>query len=880
MTIENEDIIPVALEDEMKKSYLDYAMSVIVARALPDVRDGMKPVHRRIIYSMTEEGNDYNKPPKKSARIVGDVMGKYHPHGDTAVYETMVRLAQTFSMREILVKGQGNFGSMDGDPPAASRYTEARLSKIAHTLTEDLYLDTVDFQPNYDGTLKEPVLLPARFPNILVNGAGGIAVGMATNIPTHNLGEVLDGCIMLLDNPEATLEEIMTVIPGPDFPTGGVIIGRGGILNAYKTGRGSIITRARAKFEEIRKDRQAIVVTEIPYQVNKAKLIEKIAEIVNEKVVEGISDLRDESDKDGVRIVIELKKDVNADVVLNQLYKNTQLQTSFGVNMLALLNGQPKLMSLLEVLNAFVEFRKEVIVRRTRFELNKARDRAHILIGLAIAVANIDEVIRIIKSSADPTEAKNILIQIDWPAEEIEPLIRLVDDPNSIYMDGKCRLTEIQAQAILDLKLHRLTGLEREKIDNEMEQLSDTIKDLFGILGSKERIIQIIKEEMQKLKEEFANPRRTSIENAEIDLDDEDFIQKEDVVVTVSHQGYIKRVPVTTYRAQRRGGKGKTGMTTKDEDFVRDLFVANTHSYVLFFSTSGIVYQMKVYKIPVATPQSKGKALVNILPIKANETLSTIMALPEDETTWPEYDVVFATSMGTVRRNKLEDFINIKANGKIAMKLDDGEELISVALCKGDCDVLISSKFGKCVRFPVEELRVFNSRTSTGVRAIKLADGDKVISMAILNNGTSTVEEREEYVRYSNWLRRKSDEMIYEIQMDPPAKYEEMKQSEQILMTITEKGFAKRTSSYEYRTSGRGVKGVKNIEMSDKNGNVVSVFPVAEEDDVMLITDSGKLIRCSVSDVRITGRATQGVILFRVDKDEKVVSTVRLVDNS
>ena len=880
MSIENEDIVPVSLEDEMKKSYLDYAMSVIVSRALPDVRDGMKPIHRRIIYSMTECGNDYNKPPKKSARIVGDVMGKYHPHGDSSVYEAMVRLAQTFSMREILVRGQGNFGSIDGDPPAASRYTEARLSKIAHTLTEDLYSDTVDFQPNFDGELKEPVLLPARFPNILVNGAGGIAVGMATNIPTHNLGEVLDACILLLDKPESTLEDVMQVLPGPDFPTGGIIVGLGGILNAYKTGRGSIIMRARAKFENIKKDRQAIVVTEIPYQVNKARLVEKIAEVVNEKIVEGISDLRDESDKDGIRIVIELKKDANGDVVLNQLYKNTQLQSSFPVNMLALLNGQPKLMNLMEVLSTFVEFREEVVVRRTRFELNKARDRAHILIGLVIAVENIDEVIRIIKTSTDPAEAKRILVSIDWPAENIEPLIRLVDDPNSIYLDGKCRLTDVQAQAILDLKLHRLTGLEREKIANDLGQLSEEIKRLFGILGSRDRIREIIREELLKLKEEFANPRLTSIEQTEIELEDEDFIQKEDVVVTVSHHGYIKRVPLTTYRAQRRGGKGKTGMTTKDEDFVRDIFVANTHTSVLFFSTSGIVYQTKVYKIPVAAPQSKGKALINIIPLKTNESLSTIMALPEDETTWNDYDVVFATSQGTIRRNKLEDFINIKSSGKIAMKLDEGEELIAVALCAKGNDVLISSKFGKCVRFSVDELRVFNSRTSTGVRAIKLSEGDKVISMAVLNNGTSTAEEREEYVKYSNWLRRNSEEMLSEEQQtEPPEKYEEMKQNEQILMTITENGYAKRTSSYEYRTSGRGVKGVKNIELGSRNGNVVSVFPVNENDDVMLITDSGKLIRCSVDSVRITGRTTQGVILFRIDKDEKVVSTVRLIDS-
>ncbi|MBE6447569.1 MAG: DNA gyrase subunit A [Alphaproteobacteria bacterium] len=863
----------------MKRSYLDYAMSVIVSRALPDVRDGLKPVHRRIIYSMTECGYDYNKPYRKSARIVGDVIGKYHPHGDTAIYEAMVRMAQPFSMRETLVSGQGNFGSMDGDSAAAMRYTEARLSKIAHQLTEDLYSDTVDFQPNYDESLKEPVLLPARYPNFLVNGANGIAVGMATNVPTHNLGEVIDACVMLIDNPQASLEDVMTVIPGPDFPTGGIILGRGGILSAFRTGRGSIIIRAKSHIENIRKDRQGIVVTEIPFQVNKAKMIEKIASLVNEKVIEGISDIRDESDKDGVRVVIELKKDVNAEVVLNQLYRNTSMQTSFGVNMLALLNGRPKLMGLMEVLQAFIEFRTEVIVRRTRFDLNKARDRAHLLIGLAIAVTNIDEVIRIIKESPDPATAKVTLMSKSWDAKEIEPLIKLVDDPNSIFFDGKCRLTEVQAQAILDLKLHRLTGLEREKISGELNELSDKIRDLLSILSSKNRVMEIVKEEMIKVRNEFASDRITAIEDTEIDLDDEDFIQKEDMVVTISHSGYIKRVPLNTYKAQRRGGKGKTGMTTKDEDFVQDVFVANTHTPVLFFSTTGMAYQMKVYKLPLAGPQSKGKALVNLFPTKANEALATGLSLPDDESTWNEYDIVFATSRGTIRRNKLSDFINIRASGKLAMKLGD-EKLISVALCKDGMDVMISTKLGKCIRFPVKDLRVFASRASTGVRAARLVGDDEVVSMTVLNNGSSTVEEREEYVKYSNWLRKSSEEILTDQVLDPPAKYEEMKVLDQILITITENGYAKRTSSFEYRTCSRGTQGVKNIDMNAKNGKVVAVFPVKEDDDVMLITDSGKLIRCPVSSVRITSRATQGVILFRVDKTEKVVSAVRLTDNN
>lgn len=874
----NKDIMPVSLGDEMRSSYLDYAMSVIVARALPDVRDGLKPVHRRIIYTMSEGGYEYGKPFRKSARIVGDVLGKYHPHGDAAVYETMVRLAQPFSMELPLVDGQGNFGSMDGDPPAASRYTEARLAKVAEALTTDLHSDTVDFQPNYDESLKEPCLLPARFPNFLVNGASGIAVGMATNVPTHNLGEVIDACIMLVDNPETSLTEIMTVLPGPDFPTGGEIIGRTGIVNAFKTGRGSVVVRAKTKIEEIRKDRYAIIATEIPYQVNKAKLIEKIAQLVNEKVIEGVSDLRDESDREGVRVVVELKRDANPDVVLNQLFKNSQMQVSFAVNMLALLNGRPGLMSLMEVLHAFVDFRYDVVVRRTRFELGKARDRAHVLIGLAIAVANIDEVIRIIKTSPDPATAKLRLIEIDWLADDIEPLVRLVDDPHSVCVDGRCRLTEIQAQAILDLKLNRLTGLERTKISNELSELAEKIKDCLAILGSKSRVYEIIRKELLEVKEKYAVPRLTTIKDAVQDLEDEDLIQKEDMVVTVSHSGYIKRVPVNSYRAQRRGGKGKTGMTTKDEDFVQDMFVANTHTPVLFFSTTGIVYQMKVYKLPLATPQSKGKAMVNLFPTKQGESLSTVLALPEDHEN-QNYDIVFATSRGTIRKNRLEDFLNIRQSGKIAMKLENGEKLIGVALCKDDQDVLISTKFGKCVRFPVGELRVFNSHSSVGVRAIKLRDGDEVISMAILNNGAFSGDERDEYVRYANWLRRSKEEILVDQQMEPPARYEEMKSIEQIILTVTENGFAKRTSSFEYRTCGRGAQGVKNIDMGDKNGAVVAVFPVDNEDDIMLVTGTGKLIRCPVSDIRITGRSVQGVILFRLSKGEKVVSAVRLIDN-
>lgn len=878
MTIDD-GVMPISLKEEMEGSYLDYAMSVIVSRALPDVRDGLKPVHRRILYSMIECGCDYNKPFRKSARIVGDVIGKYHPHGDAAVYDAMVRMAQVFAMREVMIDGQGNFGSIDGDPPAAMRYTEARLSKIAHTLMEDLYSDTVDFQTNYDESLEEPCLLPARFPNFLVNGANGIAVGMATNVPPHNLGEVVDACVILLDNPDASIEDILPVLRGPDFPTGGLIIGRAGILNAFRTGRGSIMIRAKTKVESFKKEREAIIVTELPFQVNKAKLVEKIADLVNEKVVEGISDLRDESDREGVRIVIELKKDANPDVVLNQLYRNCQLQVSFGVNMLALHNGRPKLMNLLDVLKAFLEFRSEVVVRRVRYELAKARDRAHILIGLSIAVANIDTVIAIIKSSDSPATAKAELMRMAWPAEDIEPLIRLVDDPNSIYSEGKCFLTDIQAQAILDLKLHRLTGLERTKLSDELAALSDKINDLLAILASKARVIEIIRNELLEVKENFASPRLTDfIENAE-ELNDEDFIQREDMVVTVSNSGYIKRVPLNSYRAQKRGGKGKTGMTTKDEDFVHDVFIANTHTTMLFFSTAGIVYMTKVYKLPLATPQSRGKALVNLLSIQDSEALSTVLALPEDESTWENYDVIFATSCGTIRRNKLSDFSYINSKGKIAMKLEDGDRLIAVMLCREDQDVLISTRYGKCVRFPVSDVRVFNSRSSMGVRAIKLLGDDEVISMAILNNAPFTVEEREEYLRYSNWLRRSGEEMISDQSMTPPEKYEEMRAVEQFFLTVTENGFAKRTSSFEYRTSSRAIQGVRNMEINSKNGNVVSVFPVEEEDDIMLVTDGGKLIRCPVKDIRICGRVTQGVILFRVGKGEKVTSAARLADN-
>lgn len=875
----NRGIVQVAIEEEVKQSYLDYAMSVIVARALPDARDGLKPVHRRILYGMKEVGCDYNRPYKKSARIVGDVMGKYHPHGDSAIYESMVRLAQDFSMRDCLVEGQGNFGSMDGDSAAAMRYTEARLSKLGSSFLEDIDKDTVSFQPNYDESLQEPVLLPAKFPNLLVNGAGGIAVGMATNIPTHNLGEAIDACIAYVDNPSIAIEDLIRIIHGPDFPTGGIILGKKGIFDAYKTGRGMLTIRAKHHIEEFKKDRQAIVFTEIPYQVNKAKMLEKIAELVNLKVVEGISDLRDESDKDGIRVVIELKKDVMPEVILNQLYKNSSAQITFGVNMLALNNGRPKLMNLLEVVSTFVNFRQDVVIRRTRFELQKARKQAHILIGLAVAVANIDRIIQIIKSSKDVESARDELLETRWQVGEVEVLINLVDDGGNIIENGVSRLTNEQVQAILDLKLQRLTALERTKIANDIKDLVEKITDLLNILSSRARIDEIIKNELLQIKSEFATPRRTSIEENEQDIDIEDLIQKEDMVVTVSHTGYIKRVPLSSYRTQKRGGKGKVGMTTKEDDFVHDLFIANTHASVLFFSTTGIVYLMKVYKLPLATPQSKGKALVNLLPMKLGDTISTVMLMPEDPSQWEELDVVFATSHGTIRRNKLKDFTKIQSNGKIAMKLDDGEKLIGVAFCDETNDVMVSSKMGKCVRFSLKDLRVFASRASTGVRAIKLLGDDEVISMTVLNGSNLSVEDRDEYIRYSHSLRRSSDELDLDIVQTPasvPENFEELRQNEQMLLTVTEKGYGKRTSAYEYRTTSRGAQGVKNIDLSSKNGSVVAVFPVQDADEIVLVTNTGKLIRCPVQDIRITGRSAQGVILFRVEKGERIVSAVRV----
>ncbi len=885
------DITPVTIEEEMKSSYLDYAMSVIVSRALPDVRDGLKPVHRRILYAMKEGGYDWNRAYHKSARVVGDVMGKYHPHGDTAIYDTMVRMAQDFSMRLMLIDGQGNFGSMDGDRAAAMRYTEVRLARAAEELLDDIDRDTVDFAPNYDETVSEPTVLPAKFPNLLVNGAGGIAVGMATNIPTHNLGEVIDACCAMLDNPDITIAELMEHVPGPDFPTGGLIMGRAVIQTAYHTGRGSVIMRGRTHIEEVRKDREAIIVTEVPFQVNKARMIERMAEMVRDKRIEGISALRDESDRDGVRVVIELKRDAMSEVVLNQLFRFTPLQSSFGINMLALDGGRPQLMTLADVLTAFISFREEVITRRTIFELGKARGRAHVLAGLAIAVANLDPVIALIRKAPDPVGAREALMAEPWPAHDVAPMIDLIDEPGHQVVDGKYRLSEVQARAILELRLQRLTGLERGKIAEELEGLTGQIKDYLDILSSPERIREILRSELLDVKEKFATPRRTTIEEGEFEQDIEDLIQREEMVVTVTHGGYIKRVPLSTYRAQRRGGKGRAGMSTREEDFLARVFVCNTHTPLLFFSSRGIAYKLKVYRLPLGTPQARGKALVNLLPLRSGETITTLMPMPEDEASWDSLHILFATTSGGVRRNHLSDFTNIMANGKIAMKLDDGDGLVGVATCSENDDVLLATHSGKCIRFAATDIRVFTGRTSTGVRGIRLVEKtDSVISMSILGHTTIDREAREAYLRIASARRRAegegngdeangdgingngsdangaiSDDQIEALALD-----------EQFILTVTENGFGKRTSAYEYRITNRGGQGIANIETSDRNGSVVGSFPVNPADQIMLVTDGGQLIRCPVDDIRIAGRRTQGVTLFTVAEDERVVSVARL----
>jgi DNA gyrase subunit A len=882
------DIRPISLTDEMKRSYLDYAMSVIVSRALPDARDGLKPVHRRILYSMHENGYTPDKPYRKSARVVGDVIGKYHPHGDQSIYDALARMAQDFSLRLMLIDGQGNFGSVDGDPPAAMRYTEVRLAKSAMALLEDINEDTVDFQENYDNTEEEPTVLPARFPNLLVNGAGGIAVGMATNIPPHNLGEIIDGTLALIDNPALGFDELMQIIPGPDFPTGALILGRGGIRSAYQTGRGSVILRARARIENIRKDREAIIITEIPYQVNKANLLERIAELVREKKVEGISDMRDESDRDGMRIVIELKRDAVGDVVLNQLYRFTSLQNSFGCNFVALNGGRPEVMNLKDLLQAFIDFREIVISRRTKFRLAKARGRAHELVGLAIAVANIDEVIKLIRSSADAASAREALMTRDWPAMDVAPLLALIDDPIwRIKEDGTYRMSELQARAILDLRLQRLTALGRDEIGDELQKIADQIKDFLDILSSRLRVQNIVREELAVVRHAFATPRKTEITDSDADMDDEDLIQREDMVVTVSHAGYVKRVPLSMYRAQRRGGKGRSGMSTKDEDFVTRLFVANTHTMMLFFSSVGQVYKMKVWRLPEASPNSRGKALVNMLPLDPGERITTILPLPDDEALWETQDIVFATSTGGIRRNKLSDCVPRTSLGKRVMEFDDETQtIIDVQLATELDDVLLTTAFGQCIRFAVEDVRVFGGNgstgTSTGNRGILLAARDKVISMAILRHYEAVSDIRTAYLK-----RRRAEMGDVEATVDDAEEvvadasisneqFEEMKAYEQTVLTLSDNGYGKRTSSFEYRITGRGGKGITAMTVNSRNGSLIASFPVDAGDQIMLVTDAGQLIRCPVSGIRVAGRSTQGVIVFDTHETEKVVSVERI----
>lgn len=887
-----EGIEPISIIEEMQRSYLDYAMSVIVSRALPDVRDGLKPVHRRILYASHESGYHWNRKYVKSARPVADVMGKYHPHGDASIYDALVRMAQEWSLRVRLIDGQGNFGSIDGDPPAAMRYTEARLTKVAHELLEDIDKETVDWQDTYDGSGSEPKVLPARFPNLLVNGSGGIAVGMATNIPPHNLTEVVNGCVAMIDNPAIELPELMEIIPGPDFPTGGIVLGRSGIYNAYSTGRGSIVMRGRVHVEDIRNDREAIVVTEIPYQVNKASMIEKMAELVRDKRIEGISDIRDESDRQGYRVVIELKRDANADVILNQLYRYTPLQTSFGANVVALNGGKPEVLTLLDMLRAFVSFREEVISRRTKYLLKKARERAHVLVGLAIAVANIDEVIRLIRHAPDPQTAREQLMERRWPAADVESLILLIDDPrHRINEDGTYNLSEEQARAILELRLQRLTALGRDEIADELNTIGAEISDYLDILSSRARIQQIVKDELIAVRDEFGTPRRTELTDGGADMDDEDLIQREDMVVTVTHEGYIKRVPLSIYRAQARGGKGRSGMATKDEDFVTRLFVANTHTPILFFSSRGIVYKEKVWRLPIGTPQSRGKFLRNILSLDEGDRITAILPLP-DEDEWGKLDVMFATTRGTVRRNKLSDFADVKRNGKIAMKLEEGDAILNVLTCTDNDDVLLIADSGQCIRFPVTDVRVFAGRNSVGVRGISLGAGERAISMTILEHVDASPQERAAYLKRSVAERRAAssenvdgDEEVAltneEVGDDADLseeRYSFLRDHEQFVLTVTEFGYGKRSSSYDFRIIGRGGKGIRATDVSKVReiGGLVAGFPVEAEDQIMLVSDGGQVIRVPVHNIRFASRTAKGVTVFNTADGEKVVSVERI----
>jgi DNA gyrase subunit A len=893
------NINPVAIETELKRSYLDYAMSVIVSRALPDVRDGLKPVHRRILYSMHESGYDWNKPYRKSARVVGDVIGKYHPHGDQAVYDALVRLAQDFSMRLPLIDGQGNFGSVDGDPPAAMRYTEVRRARAAHALTEDLEKDTVEFQDNYDASEHEPVVMPARFPNLLINGAGGIAVGMATNVPPHNMGEVIDACLAYIEDPSIGIETLTEIVPGPDFPTGGLIIGHTAPRSALARGRGSILMRARLHVEELRRDREAIIVTEIPYQVNKARMLERIAEQVRDKRIEGISELRDESDRHGMRVVIELKRDASAQVVLNQLYRYSELQTSFGVNMLALNGGRPELMNLKEMIAAFVLFREDVVTRRTRHDLSNARERGHVLVGLAIAVANIDQVIALIRAAPDASTAKAQLMQREWQAKDIAPLVMLIADPRHLVSpDNTIRLTEEQAKAILEIRLQRLTALGISEIAEEVEKLGRAITDYLDLLRSRPRVLAIIKDELAVVRKDFATPRRTEIVEAEIEVEDEDLIEREDVAVTVTHAGYIKRTPLAEYRVQGRGGKGRAGMATREEDFVTHIFVANTHAPLLFFSSNGMVYRLKVWRLPEARIQGRGKAMVNLLPLQGGERIATILPLPEDESTWDRFQVLFATRSGNVRRNELSDFANIQKSGKIAMKLEPGDGIVGVQLCGAHDDVLLTTRRAKCIRFAITDIRVFKGRQSTGVRGIRLSEGDEIVSVALLAANDASVAEARAYLRQASAARKaqgeavaedldgaademadEADEAIEEAVLSPE-RYAELGAREQFILAVSEQGFGKRTSSYEYRTMGRGAQGVTAMPIKARNSALAAAFPVEESDHLMLITNQGQTIRLPVAGISIQRRTAQGVTLFRLDEGERVVSVERIAESS
>ena len=862
------DIQPISIVTEMRTSFLDYAMSVIVARALPDVRDGLKPVHRRILWGAHESGFTAGKPYRKSARIVGDVMGKYHPHGDSSIYEALVRMAQDWSMRLPLIDGQGNFGSMDPDAAAAMRYTEARLARVADSLLADIDKDTVDFIPNYDGQEREPAVLPARYPNLLVNGAGGIAVGMATNIPPHNLGEVIDAVRAWLDDPEITVDGLMEHLPAPDFPTGGLIVGTSGLRQAYATGRGSIIMRSRHIVEEGRGDRRSLVLTEIPYQQGKNALHEKIVEATRDKRIEGVSEVRDESNREGVRLVLDLKRDATPEVVLNQVFRHTPAQQSFAINMLAIRGGRPELMGLIDIIQAFVQFREEVITRRSKFELAKARDRAHVLLGLVIAVSNLDEVVRTIRASASPAEARETLLARDWDAAEVRPFLALVEAGEVDVDAPTIRLSDIQVKAILDLRLAKLTALGRDEIGDELRELAASITELLEILGDRVKLYVVLRAEIEEVSDKFATKRRTEIVAAGDDLDDEDLIEREDMVVTVTMTGWIKRVALNEYRAQNRGGKGRSGMATKDEDAVTTLFVTSTHTPVLFFSSAGKVYRKKVWRLPVGSPQAKGRSMNNLLPLADGEVITTVLPLPEDEAEWGKLHVMFATAHGGVRRNAMDSFTNVPTAGKLAIRFEDGDDdrLIGVSLCDAGDDVFLAAKSGKAIRFPVDDVREFVSRTSTGVRGMLLGKGDEVVSMAVLKRFDATTEEREDYLKAAAWKPEPGERALSENRMAQFAAAEEF------ILTVTANGYGKRSSAFEYRRSGRGGQGIRNIGESDRNGDVVASFPARDDDELMLVTDQAKLIRLRVGQVGVKGRATLGVTLFDVGAGEHVVS--------